>query len=104
MDRAGNSTSLSFTVSVDGASDQLAKLIAYVRGVLPSSEYQTRLLDMLRKAQADVHSTPEACVDLDLFIADVSANSGALVPADKANRMIADATRIKNVLGCAAAP
>jgi hypothetical protein len=103
-DRAGNSTSLSFAVTVHGAPEQIAKLIAYVRGVLPSSEYQTQLLDMLRKAQADVHTVPDACADLDLFIANVSANSGTLVPADKANRMIADATRIKNVLGCPGGP
>lgn len=103
-DRAGNSTSLSFVVIVHGAPEQIAKLIAYVRGVLPSSQYQTQLLDMLRKAQADVHTIPDACADLGLFIADVSANSGTLVPADKANRMIADATRIKNVLGCPGGP
>jgi hypothetical protein len=99
-DAAGNSTSRSFTLTVRGAPEQVAKLIAYVRGVLPTSPYLTHLLDILRRAQAQVASAGEACDDLDLFIADVSANTPVLVPAERAKRMIADAGRVKDVLAC----
>jgi hypothetical protein len=103
-DRAGNSGAASFTVTIEGAPEQIAKLMSYVRGVLPTSPHEAELVDLLRKALADVGNRAAACSGLDLFIASVSAKSGTLVPADKANRMIADAARIKNVLGCGTAP
>jgi probable HAF family extracellular repeat protein len=103
-DGAGNTSApRRFTVTVRGAPEQLARLLAYVRGVLPDSPYETHLLEMLMRAQAQMQRAPDACATLDLFIADVSSNTPALVPSDRAKRMIADAGRIRDVLACGAA-
>jgi hypothetical protein len=99
-DAAGNSTSRSFTVMVLGAPEQIVNLIEYVKGVTINSTHRTQLLDLLTKVLADARSAPYACRGLDFFIASVSLKRGTVIPAAKADRMIADAKRIKKVLAC----
>jgi hypothetical protein len=99
-DAAGNSTSRDFTAMVLGAPEQIVQLIEYVKGVTIPSVYQTQLLDFLTKVLSDPRNTPYACRTLDYFIAAVKLRRGTAIAAAKADRMIADARRIKAVLGC----
>lgn len=102
MDAAGNSTSRGFTVTVLGAPEQIVNLIEYVKGATIPSPQRTQLLDLLAKVLADARHTDQACKGFDLLIAWVQSHSGSAFPADKAERIIADARRIKDVIGCPA--
>jgi hypothetical protein len=100
VDAAGNSTSGSFTVKVLGAPEQIVALIEYVKGAMINSPQREYLLSFLTKVLADPRSTPYACSSLDFFIAAVKLRRGTAIPIAKADRMIADARRIKSVLAC----
>jgi hypothetical protein len=100
MDAAGNSTAREFTVLVLGAPEQIVNLIEYVKGAIVNSTYRTALIDYLKKVLSYPRGTAVTCRALDYFIAAVRAKSGTSISVAKANRMIADATRIKAVLAC----
>jgi hypothetical protein len=100
MDAAGNRTSREFDVLVLGAPDQIVNLIEYVRGAVVNSTHRVLLIDYLTRVLAYPRGTAVTCRALDYFIAAVRARSGTAIPVAKANRMIADATRIRAVLAC----
>ncbi len=100
-DQARNQATASFSVTVLGAPEQIVNLIEYVKGAMLPSTLRTNLLAFLQRVLSDPRRTPYACSALDFFIAAVRAKAGTVIPADKAARMIDDATRIKAVLGCA---
>ena len=97
-DNSGNSSSGSFTVSVKGASEQLADLASAVKGVGPGKS----LADTVAVARWFVaHRQPAAaCVTLTAFNLEVRAQSGKKIPKAQAAALIADANRIMRVLGC----
>jgi len=90
--------SSSFTITVRGAADQLASLGQAVQGVGPG----TSLADKITAAQSYLASgdTADACSTLTLFINQVKAQSGKMIPAGQAAQLITAATRIPAVLGC----
>ena len=97
-DESGNSASASFAVHVKGGAEQLADLAAGVAGLGPGKS----LAD--KAAQAQVYlaqgQTQEACDVLTAFGNEVRAQSGKKIPAAQATALIADASRIRVVLGC----
>ena len=97
-DTNGNSATASFSVLVEGATEQLADLGKAVAGVGPG----TSLADKVKQVQIYLaqHDVPNACLTLQRFIDQVRAQSGKSIPAATATTLIADATRTKNVLGC----
>jgi hypothetical protein len=87
-DRAGNGSSGTFTVHVKGAVEQLNDLwLAVIESLAnfdPASPRQRKL----------------ACASMSLFISLVRVHSGRTIPQSRANELIADANRIRAVLGC----
>jgi hypothetical protein len=100
-DGSGNSTQGSFSVRVLGASDQIANLAEFIGGTTIPEPYRTQLVNGLRTLLGDARSPSVSCPALSLFIGTVRARA-PYIPAlaAKAPQIIADATRIKAVIGC----
>jgi len=100
-DASGNSASGTFTVHVNGAAEQLSNLrtavLASTTGGLRAS-----LDSKLRDAQAGVATgnASKACGSLTDFAGLLQAQSGKAIPVTTAQQFMADATRIKAVIGC----
>ena len=96
-DASGNTANAGFTVYVRSG-QQLADLAAAVKGVGPG----TSVRDKLNDAQAALAGgdVPGTCAILRAFINEVTAQSGLKIPAAQATPLVADANRIKTVLGC----
>ena len=97
-DAAGNTATASFTVTVQGATEQLADLRAAVHGVGPG----TSLVDKVAAAQAayTAGDTPRTCEILNAFINQVEAQPEKIIDSGTASTLIAEAMRIRAVLGC----
>jgi flagellin-like hook-associated protein FlgL len=99
-DAAGNTSSGSFTVTVLGAAEQIANLIEAVKGAAIPPRLRTPLVTFLERALGKPRRQMVACRVLDVFIAFVQARTGAQIPSEEADQLVADATRIQSVLGC----
>ncbi len=99
-DAAGNAASASFTVKVKGAPEQIVDLVQLAKGMALPTPLKTKLLAALQTALANPRNKPLACGVLSLFIQYVQAQPPSVIPPAKKAQMIADATRIKAVLGC----
>jgi hypothetical protein len=106
VDHVGNTSSGSFKVTVRGAKEQLSNLIQKVVNYasLPQA-VKTKLIAALQPLVAGLHPTnatqkQRACAALNVFIRAVQSMSGRTLPASVAADWIADATRIRTVLGC----
>jgi hypothetical protein len=98
-DGAGNTATATFSVHVKGAGEQLADLGNAVKGVGPG----TSLADKVKNAQAALakNNVRGTCSILAAFISQVRAQAGKSIPMPTpASGLIADATRIRTVLGC----
>jgi uncharacterized membrane protein len=97
-DDAGNTATASFTVTVKGAPEQLADLLGAVTGLGPG----TSLADKVKAAQSAYAAGHQArtCEILKAFINQMNALPVKIIPADTASDLIADAQRIRAVLGC----
>ena len=97
-DSSGNTSDGSFTVNVRGANDQLADLGNAVTGVGPG----TSLADKIRRAETAVarHEIAQACSILADFINQVRAQTDRTITSGLSSSLLADATRIRAVLGC----
>ena len=97
-DAAGNTANAHFTVYVKGAVEQLVDLHRAVIGVGPGSS----LADKVQQAETSLgqHNVAGACATLNVFINQVTAQSGKGIPPATATALIADANRIRAVLGC----
>lgn len=105
-DHVGNAARGGFTVAVKGAKEQLADLIQKVVGAsqLPPAA-KTLLLAKLQALLASFDPSNRAqkravCLALNVFKAAVQLQSGRTIPAATATEWIADANRIRTVLGC----
>jgi hypothetical protein len=87
-----------FSVTVVGADGQLTDLLLSVDGVGPGKSLATKV----RNAQAALAGgdSEAACDILGAFTNEVEAQSGKSLTSDTAAQLIADATRIRAVLGC----
>ena len=99
-DAAGNTADAIFTVKVKGAPEQIVDLVELAKGMALPTPLKTKLLAALQTALANPRNKPLACGALSLFIQFVQAHPPNVVPPAKKAQMIADATRIKAVLGC----
>jgi alpha,alpha-trehalose phosphorylase len=97
-DASGNRATASFDVHVKGAAEQLVELHSAVVGVGPGASLArtVRRAQLYLAAGAPAH----ACRMLDSVIDEVRAQSGKKIPVEVAAGLIADATRIANVIGC----
>jgi hypothetical protein len=97
-DAAGNVGTASFTVTVRGAAQQLATLLDDVQGVGPG----TSLADKVMAAQAALTAGDpgRTCEIVKAFINQVEAQPGKIIESGTATALIADANRIRAVLGC----
>ena len=105
-DRVGNTDRGSFAVTVRGAKEQLDRLLQEVVAAakLPPA-VKTQLLAQLRSALAQFDPSKPAqrkatCNVLAVFTAAVRLLSGHGVPPAQATQWIADANRIRAVIGC----
>jgi hypothetical protein len=102
-DAAGNSANASFTVYVRGAPEQLVDLIdstLALRGLGPvSTQLRTYLESTFSSAILKRKAT--ACLTLDLYAALIkSAETKRWITSAQSTSLIADAQRIKKVIGC----
>jgi hypothetical protein len=99
-DAGGNSANGSFTVHVRGAREQIAALIAKTRADLNLPGPGEPLVVHLQHAGAFLADKPAlACNFLTLYTAGVNTPPWLLTAAQKAD-LVADATRIRAVIGC----
>jgi hypothetical protein len=105
-DRAGNLTSAVFSVHVNGAVEQLNALWVGIinDSRLPAnvkSTLATRVQEALSRFDpSDPKDRKLACASMSLFVALVRAHSNRSIPKPRADAYIADAIRIRAVLGC----
>jgi hypothetical protein len=97
-DLAGNTSTGSFTVHVNGGAEQVANLLTQVKNAAPG----TALVDKLTQVQADIKANDKAaaCSALTDLIGLVKAQSGKKLTAAQAASFTAQATQIQAVLGC----
>ena len=98
FDVAGNMASKSFTVTVIGASAQLAKLVAIVNGFGLPKGIETSLLAQL--SAAGKSNPPASCNQLQAFMNDVKAQSGKALTAAQASQLVSAAQKIFAAFGC----
>jgi hypothetical protein len=105
-DASGNRASGRFAVTVKDATAQIADVVANVKaldakqGIVTSLDAKLQTaLDALNSARTG--ERPSACQKLDAFSNEVQAQAGKSLTQADADRMIADARRIKAVIGCA---
>jgi hypothetical protein len=121
VDAAGNrSAPASLVVTVLGAPEQIANLISSIRPFLPvegavsdehrdndghhnfqpSGRHGIQLVAAISQVLSNARSTRGACPAMSVITALVRANTPAVFPAANSVQILADAARIKNVLGC----
>ena len=101
-DSAGNTGTAIFSVHVKGADEQLVDLRGLVDGMNVDATLETRLfaqVDDTRK-QLSLGRTNAVCGGLADFTATAAKDSGKRLSAEQADRLVADATRIRAVVGC----
>jgi CSLREA domain-containing protein len=101
-DASGNSASGSFVVTVRGAAAQLVALIDKTLAYLEAPALEAALRARLEAAAAAlVDNKAAACRALAHYIAAVTAAPSSLLSAAEKADLVADATRIRAVIGCA---
>jgi hypothetical protein len=99
VDQAGNSSPVQqFVVHIAGAGEQLDNLATAVQGVGPGNSLSAKVANAHRSL--DQGDTCAACAELTAFINQVTAQAGKKIPPSQASQLIADAQRIKAVIGC----
>ena len=101
-DAAGNSSAASFTVHVRGAVEQIVSLINKTRLYLDLPLLEAALATRLEEAAAALlkRSPVAACRALNLYIAAVTRMPSRQLSTAEKSELIADADRIKAVIGC----
>ena len=101
-DHAGNATTGSFTVKVNGAPEQITALTNQVLALLKLPALATPLKIQLEAAsKAVIERKPAlACASMDLFILAVKLVPTSALPVATRDKLVADAKRIKAVIGC----
>jgi hypothetical protein len=97
-DLAGNIGRDSFKVKVLSAAEQIVDLVEKLRGMPLNSTVKKVLTTVLQAAIANPKKAALVCSVLDSFIA--SVNKYVATNPTLANALIADARRIKAVIGC----
>jgi hypothetical protein len=98
-DAAGNTALGGFHVQVRDALQQLGDLVAIVQRLGPGRSLAGKLQSAAALLRAGDAGT--ACNILGAFVSEVQAQTGKSLPALQAQTLVADAIRIKAVIGCA---
>jgi hypothetical protein len=101
-DTRGNSRSGTLTVTVKSASQQTSDLLTKVQSLPVDPTTRNNLVSIMQSAQTAIAKGDKAaaCDKLTSFISQVQAQSGKKLATKTADGLIADAARIKAVLGC----
>jgi hypothetical protein len=101
-DTRGNTADARFTVHVKGAAEQTAELRAVVASLALADPLRTKLDEQLADVQTHIADGPltGACGGLADFTARVRKEVGRGLTSEQADRLAADATRIRSVLAC----
>ena len=101
-DAAGNQAACTFTVHVKGAAEQIRSNIALVQRLGLQSGTANSLSAKLQasKSGLDRGNLEAACGNLGAILNEVNAQTGKKLTAVQAGLLIAEATRIRAVLGC----
>jgi HYR domain len=99
-DGSGNIDTDGFTVTVQGAAEQIVDMLGRLRRVPLNPTIKARLIEALTEALADRRNVARVCRALRLFAVIVQLQAGRTIPADLAAQLIADGIRIRAVLGC----
>jgi hypothetical protein len=98
QDDSNSPVSASFTVTVQGAPQQVGELRAAVQGAGPGASLEAKLaLAQSYLAQGDIQLT---CSTLASFVHEVDAQAGRSLPPGTAGALAAEAERIEAVLSC----
>jgi len=98
-DQAGNTSPVrQLVVHVAGAAEQLDNLAVEVRGVGPGHSLSAEVA--IARHELSQGDTRGACDALTAFIIEVTVLAGKKIPTNQAAQLIADARRIKAVIGC----
>lgn len=101
-DADGNIASCQFTVHVNGALEQVCNLIGYVRELPIHRGIKVSLLAKLIVAHHALNRGHErvACLALQAFLQEVRALRDKKLTPAQADHLIADAARVRAVIGC----
>lgn len=102
QDTASNISSCNFSVTVEGAGDQIAALIALIQSLNLKPGLTNSLVVKLQSASDSLaagHTNP-ACDKIDSFVHEADAQSGKGLSVAQANQLISAANQIKSVIGC----
>lgn len=99
-DLAGNRAEAQLAVTVRGAADQLLDLLELVRRMPFSTLVKARLTTLLQSALNNPQNTGVVCEILRFFIVVAEQYRGRAIPSDLVAQFVADASRIRAVLGC----
>jgi len=99
---SGNGTVFSISLPPLPPVEQINGLIALVQSLgLPSGTAKSLVVKLQDAANAlDTENTEAACSKLGAFLQEVNAQTGKKLTAAQADLLIAEATRIRTVLGC----
>ncbi len=100
-DAAGNTRSGTFTITVDGAAEQIAVLQRWVERQSMNATLQKQLVAAFKKASAAAASgdSSTACKQLASLVSTVISNQSKLTNA-QTNKLLNDLARIRAVVGC----
>ena len=99
-DTAGNIAVANFNVRIKGATEQIVDLAQFVNASSLPPVVKTNLLIVLSVTLINHRNIPFACSALGIFIQYVQTQPSSVIPPALKAQLIADATRIKAVLGC----
>lgn len=94
----GNQSTCTFTVHVKSAAEQLQTLLLAVTGVGPGKSLASKVEVALNAVQSG--KLASACSQLNDFMDEVKAQSGKKLTNAQASSLLADAARIRAVMGC----
>src|SRR4029077_13718676 len=99
----GNTSSKSFTVHVNGVSEEFDNLTTVVNSLGLDPVLTQRLLDWLTTAQRHLDREKDACQQLDGFLLQVLAQAGKVNPTltvAQAKALAAPANALEGSIGC----
>jgi Tol biopolymer transport system component len=101
-DAAGNAATRTFTVRIRGAAEQLVRLVDKTLAYVDQPALEATLRGRLEAAAAALVARHKAvaCTTLALYVAAVRLAPTRLLTAAERAELVADATRIRAVLGC----
>jgi hypothetical protein len=99
-DPSGNVAAATFTVTVRGAAEQIVAMLERLQHMPLDPAIRASLIAALNQCLSHPGSVLRTCARLRVFTSIVRRSAGRTTPPELAAQLIADATRIRAVLGC----